>query len=179
MDRQLGETPRMDFTGCRRQELIAIATEQAQSLSDMRMVLYRETDALREELRMLQAENRTLKETLSSMQEKAAQEPAACTVDEDVLKERLRPIVAKLLARHRQEMGALEQKLSALRTELAQEREKYSEAQQQLESYTARSEAQKPFLPFEQSSRRFTQEEGAKLICVSGDKLMPFVREHK
>ncbi len=170
MARQSDETPRVDYSGCRRPELVAIATEQAQSLSDMRTVLYRETDALREELRMLQAENRALKEMLS--QESNAHEPAANTVGEELLKERLRPIVAKLLARHREETQALENKLAALQTELAQEREKHSEAQ-------------KPFLPFEQTSRHFAQEESAaksvssKAVPIPLYKLMPFVREHK
>ena len=172
MARQSDETPRVDFSGCRRSELVAIATEQAQSLSDMRVVLYRETDALREELRMLQAENRALKETLNSLQEKSVREPAANVVDEELLKERLRPIVAKLLARHREETQALQQKLTAFQAELAQEREK-------------QSEVSKPFLPFEQASRRSTQEEGAaksvssKAVPIPLYKLMPFVREHK
>lgn len=180
MARQSDETPRIDFSGCRRPELIAIASEQEQSLLDMRAVLYRETDALREELHMLQAENRALKEALSSMQEKSAHEPVAA-LDGDALKERLRPIVAKLLARHREETQALEQKLAALQTELAQEREKHGEKCQVDFHTICESEAQKPFLPFKQISRRFAQEEGVKpkAVPVPLYKLMPFVRDHK
>ena len=120
----------IDYSNCRKSELIAIAAEQAQSLADMRAVLYRETDALREELRILQAENRALKDTLQPLQEKLAQTPesASDTLEEILLKEKLRPIVAKLLHKHRQETEALQHQLMALRQELAQEQEKHSEA---------------------------------------------------
>ena len=173
---------RKDFSGCRRSELVAIAAEQAQTLLDLRTVLYRETDALREELRMLQAENRALKETLSSTRENSVQ-PAMATMDEEALKEKLRPIVKKLVARHRQETDALLHKLAALQTELAEEREKHSEAQRQLELNIRESEKPKHFLAFEQLSRRFTQEEGTKPVSskplsVPGDKLLPFVRDN-
>ena len=122
-------SPRVEYSGYRRSELVAIATEQAQSLADMRSILYRETDALREELRILQAENRALKVTLQPLQEKVEQTPkdAADTLEETILKEKLRPIVAKLMDRHRQETQALQHQFMALRQELAQEQEKHSQ----------------------------------------------------
>lgn len=119
-----------DYNAYKRAELIALAAEQTQALADMRCVLYRETDALREELSILQAENRALKETLRSLQEKLAEEPlpVAPTLEEAVLKEKLRPIVAKLLLRHQQETQALQRELMALRQKLAQEQEAHQEA---------------------------------------------------
>lgn len=123
-------SPHIDYSKYKKAELIAIATEQAQSLSDMRAVLYRETDALREELRILQAENRALKDTLQSLQDKLAQTPASSseTLEEVLLKEKLRPIVKKLLQKHRQQTQELQHQLIALRQELAQEQEKHREA---------------------------------------------------
>lgn len=123
-------SPHIDYSKYKKAELIAIATEQAQSLADMRAVLYRETDALREELRILQAENRALKDTLQSLQDKLMHATASTsdTLEEVLLKEKLRPIVKKLLQKHRQETQALQHQLIALRQELAQEQEKHREA---------------------------------------------------
>ncbi len=121
--------PPVDFAGYKRGELIAIATEQAQELADMRCVLYRETDALREELQVLQAENRALRETVIGLQARLAGAPqAGVDIGEEALKERLRPIVAKLLKKHRDETEGLRRQMTALQQEHAQIHAQYRQA---------------------------------------------------
>lgn len=135
MDRQRDKkgyctaTPPVDFAGYKRGELIAIATEQAQELADMRCVLYRETDALREELQVLQAENRALRETVIGLQARLAGAPqGGVDIGEEALKERLRPIVAKLLKKHRDETEGLRRQMAALQQEHAQMHAQYRQA---------------------------------------------------
>lgn len=121
--------PPVDFASYKRGELIAIATEQAQELSDMRCVLYRETDALREELQVLQAENRALRETVTTLQAELAGTPTArVDIGEAALKERLRPIVAKLLKKHRDETEGLRRQMAALQREHVETYAQYQQA---------------------------------------------------
>ncbi len=134
--------PPVDFAGYKRGELIAIATEQAQALSDMRCVLYRETDALREELQVLQAENRALRETVIGLQAQLAGAPTAKgDIQKEALKERLRPIVAKLLKKHRDETEGLRRQMAALQREHSEIYAQYQQALLELAQARQRCDA--------------------------------------
>jgi|GEM_PF-3929764 len=149
--------PRANYASLKRPELERMLQEQANEIDSMKQVFYRETDALREQLQVLNAENRALKSAAEGKPLPAPQVSPAPENDGE-LRERLKPIVAKLVQKHNQELGALREECEETRGELARLREQYRETTERLEELQAAYDAQTQDRPDDANARPHIQE---------------------
>ena len=127
--------PRGGLGGLKRAELERMVEEQTNTIASMKRVFYRDTEELRDQLMVLNSENRCLKDRLAEL-EKAPQMPGEqLPPDEQAIRERLRPMVEKLQMKHQQE-------LASLRMELRQLSEQLTQSTQSLENFRAKSGSQ-------------------------------------
>jgi chromosome segregation ATPase len=130
------------LSGYKRAELEHMLEEQANTIASMKRVFYRDTEELRDQLMVLNAENRCLKEQLAEY-EKAppavVNEPAP--TDEQALRERLRPIVEKLQIRHQQELACLRNEMRSLTENLQQTTQTQEELRANCGAQNARRQA--------------------------------------
>ncbi|MEL7603352.1 MAG: hypothetical protein AAGU77_09380 [Bacillota bacterium] len=130
------------LSGYKRAELEHMLEEQANTIASMKRVFYRDTEELRDQLMVLNAENRCLKEQLAEY-EKAP--PVVVNVpvptDEQALRERLRPIVEKLQMRHQQELACLRNEMRSLTENLQQTTQTQEELRANCGAQNARRQA--------------------------------------
>ncbi len=130
------------LSGYKRAELEHLLEEQANTIASMKRVFYRDTEELRDQLMVLNAENRCLKEQLAEY-EKAP--PVVVNVpaptDEQALRERLRPIVEKLQMRHQQELSCLRNEIRSLTENLQQTTQTQEELRANCGAQNARRQA--------------------------------------
>lgn len=127
---------RGSISGYKRSELERLLEEQNNTIADMKRVFYRETEELRDQLMVQNAENRCLKERIAELEHQPLKPLAeAPPPDGKALREQLRPIVEKLQAKHQQELASLRAQCRALITQ-------QQEAADAIENLRAKSGAQ-------------------------------------
>ncbi len=126
------------LSGYKRTELERMAEEQANTIASMKRVFYRDTDELRDQLMVLNAENRSLKEQLAGYENGSSDNAAT---DEQVLRERLRPIVEKLQSKHQKEIACLRNEIHTLMENLQQTTQTQEELRANCGAQNARRQA--------------------------------------
>lgn len=130
------------LSGYKRAELEQMAEEQANTIASMKRVFYRDTEELRDQLMVLNAENRCLKEQIAAYEKaQLSVSEEAASIDEQTLRERLKPIVEKLQMRHQQEIASLKNELLSLKVNLQQTSQTQEELRQNCGAQNARRQA--------------------------------------
>lgn len=130
------------LSGYKRAELERMLEEQANTIASMKRVFYRDTEELRDQLMVLNAENRCLKEQLSVYENAPPDAPdKPAPTDEQALRERLRPIVEKLQIRHQQEITCLRNEMRSLVENLQQTTQTQEELRANCGAQNARRQA--------------------------------------
>lgn len=110
-----GQWTRGSISGYKRSELERLVEEQKNTIADMKRVFYRDTEELRDQLMVQNAENRSLKEKVAELEHRPLKPLADPPPDEKkALREQLRPIVEKLQCKHQQELASLRAESRAL-----------------------------------------------------------------